>query len=208
MAVQLAAQKVAAGAVEACIVAGVDSYHDQETLKWLDSEGTLMSAANRNGFPPSEAAGACLIATVAYAQGQDLPIFGLINAAVTSKEPYTINSDGVCIGEGLSDALKGVSASIALPEQAITATYCDLNGQRYRNEEFVYSLLRVQEAFVDAHDYQCPADCWGDVGAASGPLFLALAINAKERGYGKGAYPVTWASSDCGYRSAVLLRLD
>jgi 3-oxoacyl-[acyl-carrier-protein] synthase-1 len=96
---------------------------------------------------------------------------------------------------------------LRLPEQAITATYCDLNGQRYRNEEFVYALLRTQESFVDAHDYECPADCWGDVGAASGPLFASLAIRANERGYSKGRFPLAWAGSNAGYRSAMVLEL-
>ena len=44
-------------------------------------------------------------------------------------------------------------------------------------------------------------------GAASGPLFAALAIVARLRGYGKGAYPLLWAGSDRGYRSAVALAL-
>jgi 3-oxoacyl-[acyl-carrier-protein] synthase-1 len=115
MAVQLAAQKVAAGEMNVCIAAGVDSYHDPITLDWLDDEGMLMSAENRNGFPPSEAAGACLIATPSYAHAWALPILARIKAAITTIEPHPIHSDGVCVGEGLTAVLNGVAASLALP---------------------------------------------------------------------------------------------
>jgi 3-oxoacyl-[acyl-carrier-protein] synthase-1 len=207
MALHLAAQRIAAGELEICVATGVDSYHDARTLAWLDRHGALMSEQNRNGFPPGEGAGACLIAARSFAEAHELPILARIKAAAIAREPHPSGAAGVCIGEGLTAALNGVSA--ALPqEQAITATYCDLNGQRYRNEEYLYALLRVQEVFVDAHDYECPADCWGDLGAASGPLFASLAICASERGYSKGPFPVAWAGSNSGYRTAVLLALE
>lgn len=208
MAIHLAAQKISAGEIDMCLVACVDSYHDPDTLEWLDTSGLLMSSSNRNGFPPGEAAVACLLANRSAVNRHGLEVLANIKAACIALEPNTIRGNEVCIGDGLSAALKGVSSNLYLPQQAITATYCDLNGERYRNEEFVYTLLRVQEVFVDAHDYLCPADCWGDVGAASGPLFASLAILAAQRGYSKGSFPVLWAGSESGFRAAVLLNLN
>ena len=207
MAMQVAAQKISDGELDVCLAAGVDSYHDPDTLEWLDQNGLLMSSENRNGFPPGEAAGACLLASRSVIDHYRLRILANIMAATTALEHHTIRGTEVCIGEGLTAALQGVIDTLSLPRQAVTATYCDLNGERYRNEEFVYALLRLQEAFVDAHDYQCPADCWGDVGAASGPLFASLAIAAGQRGYAKGVYPMMWAGSESGQRTAILLKL-
>jgi len=207
MAIQVAAQRISDGELDVCIAAGVDSYHDPDTLEWLDRNGLLMSAVNRNGFPPSEAAGACLLASRTAADRYGLPVLATIAAAATAVEPHPIRSTGVCIGQGLSNAIKSVIDSLQLPKETITATYCDLNGERYRNEEFGYTLLRVQESFVDAHDYLSPADCWGDVGAASGLLFASLAIAANQRGYGKGPLPLLWAGSESGYRTAVLMNV-
>lgn len=207
MALQVAAQKISSGEADICIAAGVDSYLVPDTLDWLDSNGWLMSSTNRNGFPPGEAAGACLLASRSTAQHLNLPMAATLLAASTTVEPHTIRSTEICIGEGLSAGLRAIASSLKFPHEKITAIYCDLNGQRYRNEEFVYTLLREQVAYVDAHDYLCPADCWGDVGAASGPLFAALAVVAMRRGYSKGPRPVLWASSGSGYRTAVLLNL-
>lgn len=207
MAMQVAAQAIASRSTEIALVVGGDSYHDPATLDWLDRDGLLLSSVNRNGFPPGEAAGACLLASVTAAQRYGLPVLGFIAGAATGFEPKSIRTTTVCTGEGLTAVLRRALTALDTPREAITGTYCDLNGERYRNEEFVYTLLRVQEAFVDAHDYLSPADCWGDVGAASGPLFMALAIAAVDRGYATGTLPLLWASSDSGYRSAVVLRL-
>jgi 3-oxoacyl-[acyl-carrier-protein] synthase-1 len=207
MGIQAAAQSLSTGEREICVVAAVDSYHDPQTLESLDDLHLLMSAVNRNGFPPGEAAGACLLVSRPAADRYGLPVLGSVAAATTAFEPHGIRSDGVCIGEGLSDALKGAISGLRLPEEAITDTYCDLNGERYRNEERTYTVLRVSEAFVDVNDCECPADCWGDVGAASGPLFASLAVAASRRGYAKGDHPVLWAGSESGHRSAVVLNL-
>lgn len=207
MAMQAAAQQIASGEIEVCLAAGVDSYHDAACVKWLDHAGRLMSGSNRNGFPPGEAAAACLLASAPTARRNGWPVLAHLVAAATAKEPEPLGSDGVCVGLGLTAALSSVIASMQRPQQQITATYCDLNGERHRNEEFAYTLLRTQLAFVDAHNYLCPADCWGDVGAASGPLYAALAIAAAQRGYASGILPVMWASSDNGFRTALLLSL-
>ena len=205
---QVAAQKVANAETDVAIVAGADSYQNPETLMALDREGWLMSGVNRNGFPPGEAAAACVVASRAAIERLGLPVLGRVVAGSTAVEALPIRStDGVCIGAALTSVLRDLIAGLRLPQEEITATYCDLNGQRYRNEEFVYALLRTQEAFADAHDYLCPADCWGDVGAASGLLYAALAVAAARRGYAKGPRPLLWAGSESGYRSAVLLNL-
>jgi len=206
MAMQMAAQEISDGDLDICVVAGVDSYHNPDTVEWLDREGMLLSAVNRNGFLPSEAAGACLLASRVVADRHGLPVLGCLAGAATAMEPHPIRGSGVCVGEGLSAAIKGVIEHCRVPTGAISATYCDLNGERYRNEEFGYTLLRVQEAFIDAHDYLTPADCWGDVGAASGLCFASLAIAAQQRRYAKGGLPLLWAGSESGYRSAVLMK--
>ena len=199
MAMQVAAQKIASGEVQLCIAAGVDSYHDLESLTWLDRTGFLMSAVNRNGFPPGEAAGACLLAKESVARRHGLPILARVVAATTAFEPKSIRSTEICIGEGLTTALQWRHSRRACAfRQMITATYCDLNGVRYRNEEFLYTCSASRRRFSMRTTIRCPADCWGDVGAASGPLFASLAIAARQRGYARGPFPLLWAGSEAG----------
>lgn len=207
MVLQAAAEALSRGEIETALVIGVDSYHDLRTIQSLDMRRRLMAARNPGGFPPGEAAGACIMVRGDAVERHDLRVLARIRSAATAVEPHPLRSTEPCLGEGLTTAMASVISRLKLPQELITASYCDLNGERYRNEEFVYALLRTQEAFVNAHDYVSPADCWGDVGAASGPLFAVLGAASGLRGYAKGSYPLLWAGSDSGYRAAVLLEL-
>ena len=57
-------RKMAEGVFDACVVAGVESYLDPETLEWLEENDQLHGAGRLNnawGFVPGEAAGAALL---------------------------------------------------------------------------------------------------------------------------------------------------
>ncbi len=207
IAMEEASRQIRQGQIEFCLIGGVDSYLEAETLEWLDDEGQLMSGVNRSGFPPGESSGFCLLTSKEAARRNRLAILADVVGAVTTFEENRIKTKTICIGEGLSSAFSAITSRLKLPEEKINEIYCDMNGERYRTEEFVFTALRQQAAFVDIHDTTHPADCWGDVGAASGSLFACLAVASGQRGYAKGARSLMWASSEGGQRSAALLHL-
>lgn len=207
MAFQAAAQWLAQFQCRAVLVVGVDSYHDEQTVRSLEIHLRLKTRDIRGGFVPGEAAGACLLVRQGVAQGAGLPELAHILSGATALEPSPLRSSEPSLGEGLTAVIAAATQDLKLPQEQISLTYCDLNGERFRNEEFVFALLRTQAAFRDPNDYVSPADCWGDVGAASGPLFVMLAVAAKLRGHAKGRYPLLWAGSDNGYRSAIALEV-
>ncbi|RWO32179.1 MAG: hypothetical protein EOS08_09200 [Mesorhizobium sp.] len=204
----MAAKAIDEGKTDLAVVAGVDSYHDYQTLEWMDETGQLKSEVNRDGFFPGEGAGACLLARRNLISELGLEALAQLSAVSTAPERITIKRHGedeVCVGEGLSSAFLGLEPVIGTDRRKITDTYCDLNGQRYRSEELVYTILRVQHLSDEATHYLHPADCWGDVGAASGPLFAALAHAAASKGYSHGSRAALWASSEGGQRAVTLL---
>jgi 3-oxoacyl-[acyl-carrier-protein] synthase-1 len=207
MALQAAAQWLAQRQYQTALVVGVDSYHDEQTVRSLEIHHRLKTRDIRGGFIPGEAAGACLLARQGVAQRAGRPALARIHSGATALEPSPLRSNEPSLGEGLTAVIAAATQNLNLPQEQITLTYCDLNGERFRNEEFAFALLRTQAAHRDPHDYMSPSDCWGDVGAASGPLFVMLAVAAKLRGYAKGDYPLLWAGSDSGYRSAVALEV-
>jgi 3-oxoacyl-[acyl-carrier-protein] synthase-1 len=195
-----------AGRSRFCLVGGVDSYLTADSLEWMDDKGILKSSENRNGFPPGEAAGFCLVTTGATALEFGLPVFGWLETFGAARETSPIRTRTICVGRGLSEAIRQATAPLRLPEERVDDSICDLNGEPYRSEEFALTVLRTQMAFVDFSRFVTPADCWGDVGAASGPLFANLAIAAGLRGYAKGPRTMIWASSEGGDRAAVVVR--
>jgi 3-oxoacyl-[acyl-carrier-protein] synthase-1 len=207
MALEDAWRTIQQGDSELCLAGGVDSYLDPETLEWLDQGGQLMSGENRSGFPPGEGAGFCLLTSTRKARQLGLDILAWVVSAATSMEPNRIKTETICVGKGLSEAVLRATATLKLPEEKIHTIYCDMNGERYRSEEFTLAALRIQAAVVSVTKNLTPADCWGDMGAASGPLYANLAVASGLRGYAEGPRMILWAGSEGGHRSAAVLHV-
>ena len=207
LALRAATLKMSDHSFDACIVAGVDSYMSRETLDWFETNDQLHGAGPLNnawGFIPGEGAGALLLlAESALARLGVEPFCELLGVG-TAFEPKGIKSREVCIGEGLTSAFRAALGS--LPNGArVTDVYCDMNGEPYRADEFGFACLRTKEAFESASDFVAPADCWGDVSAASAPLGIALSAIASRESYCNGRHAFVWCSSEGGERGAALL---
>lgn len=207
VAIELAVREIESGVIEWALVGGVDSYLDCDTIDWLDQNRQLQNEANRLGFNPGEGASFVLLCATRIGKSVGLPVLATVLGVGTTNEPKRIKTQEICIGEGLTAAIRAATAPLRLPEQKITTTYCDINGERYRNEEFLYVPLRHWGPFVDSNAYDAPADCWGDVGAASIPLFITLAAVSGRRAWARGRHVLVWASSEGGTRGAITLEL-
>ncbi|MDX8350500.1 beta-ketoacyl synthase N-terminal-like domain-containing protein [Cognatiyoonia sp. IB215446] len=190
--------------IDIVLAGGVESYLNAETLEWLDDIEQLHSNNNLYGFCPGEAAGFVALTRANMAKRLGIrPLLGLLSAG-SGQEKNLIKTEDIVLGEGLSDAFK--NAAVDLPEGAqIDRIICDMNGERYRGNEYGFAALKTSGLFRDAADFEAPADCWGDLGAASGPLYTAIVIEAEARGYAKGPLSMIWASSEAGRRDAAIL---
>ncbi len=208
MALEAAREKLREGVSNFVLIGGVDSYLEAETLEWLESTEQLKSERHRWGFVPGEAASSCLLSSARRSNrtGRPPPLAQVL-AVATREEPNRIKTDTVCVGEGLARALGSVLQEYG-PETRIDQIIGDLNSERYRSAEYGFASIRVRDSLGNAARIKAPADCWGDVGAASGPLFLCMAVASARRGYAPGPLALVWASSECGKRSAALLRLS
>jgi 3-oxoacyl-[acyl-carrier-protein] synthase-1 len=207
MAIGTACRELRDGTAAFLLAGGVDSYIDADTLEWLDDCERLHIPTNAWGFLPGEAAGFCLLCSVATAERHGLKVLGKIAAMATANEPNRIYTETVCIGEGLTPGrATGSRLHAAGCEDRCHALRPERRGLPCRRVGFM--LARTSEGFVNPADFEAPADCWGDVGAASGPLFVVLAAMAAKKGYAKGPRTLLWTSSESGERSAVLFEAD
>ena len=209
LALRAATAKLEQGALDACVVAGVDSYLEPETLEWLEACDQLHGAGPLNnawGFIPGEAGAALLLMRESRALQHKLaPLVRVLGTGV-AHETKRIKTETVCIGEGLTAAFR--EALSALPRGTlISDVYCDMNGEPYRADEYGFTALRTKEAFASPSDFVAPADCWGDVAAAGAVLHLQLACAASHKQYGNGLTAFAWASAEMGERVAGLARL-
>jgi 3-oxoacyl-[acyl-carrier-protein] synthase-1 len=189
------------------LIVGADSYLNADALEWLEQQQQLHQEGNPWGIIPGEAAGAVLLASSATAQALRLCTWGDVRAIGVATEQNLIKTDQVCLGHGLTQAIQDAVAG--LPEgERIDRTICDMNGEPYRTDEYGYARVRTSQSFVDPSNFITPVDCWGDVGAASGVLFVGLACMAAARQIDYGRYVLVWTSSENGLRTAALLEVQ
>lgn len=205
MAMEAAGRLIASGRAELVLAGGVDSYLVADTLEWLDETEQLHSDDNIYGFCPGEAAGFVLMAAPDTARRLDLPPLLHVAGIGAGTETNLIRTEDIVLGDGLAAAFRGARAGLE-QDQQVDQILCDMNGERYRGNEYGFAVLKSAGLFRDAADFMAPADCWGDVGAASGPLGVALVAEAAARGYAKGPLSLIWASSAAGQRAAAILR--
>jgi 3-oxoacyl-[acyl-carrier-protein] synthase-1 len=189
-----------------CVVVGADSYADADTIDWLDKNRQLAGEDVRSGFIPGEAAGAIVVTTGTARRSLRLASLAEVRGVGTALESRLIKSKADVVGEGLYTAIAAATRELTLPDEAIDDVYSDINGERYRTDEWGFAVLRLGRA-IRQSGYHAPSTSWGDVGAASGTLGCVLAARSWSRGYAAGRSALVWGSSEGGLRGAIALQV-
>lgn len=186
------------------LLVAADSYLHGETLEWLEREGLLAGPRTSNGLTPGEAAACLMLASEPLRTRLRLPVLARVVSSCCAAEDLARDSATGSLGQALSTAVLAATRGLTIPHEAPGSVYIDLNGERYRSEEWGFVNLRAAEVFGPAPPI-ISADCWGDVGAASGALFAILAAQSWARGYAAGRHALCLTSSLAGLRGATLL---
>jgi 3-oxoacyl-[acyl-carrier-protein] synthase-1 len=81
-----------------------------------------------------------------------------------------------------------------------------MNGQPYRADEFGFAALRIRDRLDDSFEVHTPAEFLGDIGAASGLVYCALAAKLMQRRVESRAPTFVFSCSDRGTRAAALMQ--
>jgi 3-oxoacyl-[acyl-carrier-protein] synthase I len=191
------------------IVGGVESYLHGDTLDWLAQHRQLQADDTRAGFFPGEAAGFVVLMGESLRRACRLPARAVLRGGHSEQETALIKTDAVNLAKALTAAIRGAAAHLR-PGELCDEILCDINGERYRTDEWSTTLLRIPGLLRHGSgrpaDYESPSRSWGDVGAASGILLCVLAIAAWRRGYAQGERTLLFAGSEQGLRTAVVLQ--
>lgn len=200
--VQEARNLLNSGDVSFCIVGGVDSYLLPDRLAYLDAQWRLKSAKAPDGFVPGEAAVLLLLEKASQAAAHNRPALAEIMACGFAREAQDYASGKNSTGKGLAAAISAlreqVGEDVQWPE-----VLCDLNGEAYRGYEWGIAQTLLHRFSTDIRRLNHPADCVGDVGAATGGLLMALTLSAFQRQYAIADQALLWTSSDDGLRAAM-----
>ena len=198
-----AADAVRAGRVDFIVAGGVDTYRDPYVLAMLDREGRVKSEQNLDGFIPGEGAGFLLLANVDAARRAGLSPLATIAGWAEAVEPGHLYSEQPYRGDGLASAIRQAVA-VGGAAGPIAEVYSSMNGESHWAKEWGVGFMRSSGAFADGHGMHHPADCYGDTGAAAGPLMAALAALAIS-GEAHRSPVLVYGSSDRGERAVLVM---
>ncbi len=183
------------------LIGGSDSYLSYSRLDALDTE-RLNTPINMDSFVPGEGAGFLLLTRHAeHALIENEQCIVLHPPGIT-EEPGHINSEEPHLGEGLDQAFKLALNGHTGP--GIDTIYASMNGERYWSKEYGVALIRNKDCFQEDHKIEHPADCYGDLGAATSPVLIGLAA-ANMLKQAKSTTSLIYSSSDSAWRGAVRL---
>jgi 3-oxoacyl-[acyl-carrier-protein] synthase-1 len=186
--------------VKHVLIAATDSFLVAPTLAAYEEKERLLTSNNSNGFIPGEA-GAALVVEPVYRNEQPQLIclglgFGTEKAHVDSEQPLR--------ADGLVAAIKDSLADSGCDMGDLDFRITDISGEQYQFKEASLALSRILRKRKEEFDIWHPADCIGEVGAAMGPVMLAVLKTASEKRYSKGNRILAHLGNDDGKRSAMV----
>lgn len=204
VAIERAITSVGRGDVDLCLVGGVDSHLDPPYLGALLEQRRLHCESVRSGFSPGEGAGFVLLMSERVRRTRRWPSLAQLCTPGLADEPCSHDGEAATRGDGLRRAVAAACAGLRLPEESPGMVFCDINGERFRSEEWGFVLMRMAPQ-LRVPDYISAVGSWGDVGAATAPLLAILASQSWERGYASDSRALIWCASFGGQRGAMIL---
>lgn len=184
-----------------CVVAGVDTFLTGDTLASYEKKDRLLTSKNSNGFIPGEGSAAVLVGAGGIGSQ---PQF-IINGLGFGKEAAHIESEQPLRADGMVQAFNEAFFSTGLSMQDMSYRITDANGEQYNFKEGDLAVTRTLRDHKGEIDIWHPAECIGEVGAATVPFALGVAEVAARKGYSPGRKVLCHFSNDNGDRGAIIL---
>ncbi len=197
-------RRIRSGEARVLLVGGADSYLHPEVLGWLDQECRLHAPGAEDGFIPGEGAAFALLCREpadAQSPGKAAPQpFARLLDVELGREETELSGE-----PNLGAAMTGVLARLcaALPEGGIDWLMSDVNGERHRLRE--WTMLSLRGSLRPEATHSRLVDDLGDLGAALGPVLLAVAAHAFRGGHAPAHAVAITLQSEGVERGAFLL---
>jgi 3-oxoacyl-[acyl-carrier-protein] synthase-1 len=195
---------IAQGRSRQAIVGAVDSLIDTAFLYQMNRIDRLKHSCSLGGFIPGEASAFCVVEDVADAQARGATPLAEVKGLGLAEEVTSWESDEPCLGLGLAQAIREAAGG-KIDTDRIELVVCDMNGEPYRGEEWGAAQSKCVEPSPVNFKLWHPADCIGDVGAASAATNVVAAVRGLISGATDRDEALVFASSESGRRAALIV---
>jgi len=194
------------GTLDIVIAGGLDTYYDPDVVEELSEQGRLFDGENLDTFIGGEGGAFLLLARRDVARSLRWPILAELRAAATGFEPSTPFDDFPCTGTGLARAALAATELMRESRQPLGWWLSDMTAESYRLYEFQLAWPRAAAGLMPPEstlDFLPPN--LGDLGAATLPTGIALAIEGLQRGAPVARHCLVTGSSVTADRGAILI---
>ena len=191
MALELAMNALQSDPSGTVIVGGVDTFLDLRLLAALDHEQRILGPRVMDGFIPGE--GAAFLVLSGNSAGRVPRV--VVNAVASAMDEGHRYGTAPAKGEGLANAMTQLRQRAGQLSGPIGTTFAGFNGENFDAKMWGVARLRHNDFFSPVMLIEHPADKYGDDGAATGAILLALAAESLSNGTRQGP-ALVWAASD------------
>jgi 3-oxoacyl-[acyl-carrier-protein] synthase-1 len=154
-----------------------------------------------DGFIPGEGA-AFFVLSAGVASGPRV----IVNGAASTMDEGHRYGTAPAKGEGLALALTHLRERVGELSGPIGTTFAGFNGENFDAKLWGVAFTRHSDFFSPAMTIEHPADKYGDAGAATGAILLALAAKSLAGGIRQGP-ALVWAASDREARACAVVSM-
>jgi 3-oxoacyl-[acyl-carrier-protein] synthase I len=190
--------------VGACLICGVDSYINANSLAWLERHWRLKTPDNSDGVIPGEAAAAVLLQNLGAAQDSTADAVRVTGLGF-AKESVDVFSEEPLLGLGLTEAARAALGEAGLEFHEIDLRLSDVTGEHYGFKEQALMLARLMRQRREEFPIWHCADSIGDTGAAAGICQLVMAFHAFRKRAATADRVICFTSAVPGDRAVVVL---
>ena len=183
------------------VVGGVDSYLDAATLGNLDAEDRILAENVANAFAPGEGASFLLLRNPAINSNETQNETALFEPGIATEKGHRYSGEPY-LGKGLADAFRIAIANGS--GEKISTIFSTMNGENFFAKEFGVASIRNQSALHEKCKHEHPIDCFGDMGAATAAVLIALAQYRLLKSTGT-TQNLVYCSADMSGRGALCL---
>jgi 3-oxoacyl-[acyl-carrier-protein] synthase-1 len=206
MALELASKWIAERTCERCLIGGVDSYLDPATVRALEGLQLLKTPDDPAGLIPGEAA--CFVAVEALDgvfRDRRKPLATLEGTAFADGASR-LRGD-TATGDGLSQAIAKTFGYLADGGRATGIAVVNLNGEPHRALEWGHTVVRTLMPLALGNVSVLPPPLHlGEIGAATGPVSVAMLARAWARRYAPSPNALVCLLGDDGARGTFYVR--
>ncbi|WP_395837928.1 hypothetical protein [Archangium violaceum] len=203
---QRAYQLLTTRTVERCIVGGLDSQVHGDALLAAYELGLLRTPNSPIGFLPGEAAGFVLLEMDRTSRARGARIEALLGPVTLAEEDFDRFSRGAPSGKAIHAATAACFQQWSAQDAAVGVAIVNLNGDTFRSRDFGSALVRMASAGLPTgFRTVLPVDSFGELGAATGPVSLCLAVRSFVRCYARTQNLLVMLLDERRLRSALLV---